>query len=857
MRIKFSSVLVLALLLVSVFAIALDSEPLRVNGTVHENAVGSMSLQTAPTQGSSEAMMQGPIDWWNMFHHDPGHTGYSTSSPVTTNNTKWNYTTGLGVFSSPAVNGSIYVGSEDNNVYALNATNGTKIWNYTTGSSVDSSPAVVGGLVYVGSFDDNVYCLNASSGHKVWNYTTGGWVASSPTVVNGVVYVGSFDDYVYALNAVTGKKIWKYPTDGPVYSSPAVANGKVYVGSDDWYVYCLNASSGIYSWSHKTGGSVESSPAVANGKVYVGSDDWNVYCLDSSSGESVWTYPTGGQVDSSPAVVGGLVYVGSFDDLVYCLNASSGHQVWNYTTGDGVDSSPAVVGGLVYVGSTDDNVYCLNASSGKQGGKQVWTYTTGGSVESSPAVANGTLYVGSDDGKIYAFGPPLAITVSPLSANMDVGQSLKFNSSSSGGVPGYTVQWHLTYPNGTVVLVGTGSSWTFRPNSTGVYSVYASVTDAANHTAKSIATTVTVNGALLVSIPPSNVTMDINQSHTFTSTVSGGWPNYSYQWYLNDTKPVSDAKGQTWNFTPSSTGNYTVYVQVTDSATPTADTIASNTANITVKPRLSVSISAIASANPTYAVFYANQSQLFNSSVANTGTPPYKYQWCLDGSPFPGATNKTWDLTLPSPGLHTVYVNVTDNATTPVTAKSNIATAAILTHGHDITIAAVTIGYQECSKTIVDQNQSIRLYVMVANLGNYTEAFSVTAFIKGSTIATQIINSSLMHPSLPSGNYSVITFLWYTGSLVYPIGNYTISANATLTTGETNIWTGPFTYGTVKVTIPGDINGDGIVNILDGALIGEYWGMSVNPPAPANVDINDDGIINIKDGAIVGANWGK
>ena len=51
------------------------------------------------------------------------------------------------MFSSPAVaNGMVYVGSEDNNVYALNATTGAKLWSYTTGGEVLSSPAVANGV---------------------------------------------------------------------------------------------------------------------------------------------------------------------------------------------------------------------------------------------------------------------------------------------------------------------------------------------------------------------------------------------------------------------------------------------------------------------------------------------------------------------------------------------------------------------------------------------------------------------------------------------------------------------------------------------------------------------------------------
>jgi outer membrane protein assembly factor BamB len=105
------------------------------------------------------------------------------------------------VKSSPAaVNGVVYIGSLDHNVYALNATNGAKLWNYRTDGTVYSSPAVVDSVVYVGSEDGNIYALNASSGVKLWSYHTNGYVESSPAVV-GVVYIGSLDGKVYALTS--------------------------------------------------------------------------------------------------------------------------------------------------------------------------------------------------------------------------------------------------------------------------------------------------------------------------------------------------------------------------------------------------------------------------------------------------------------------------------------------------------------------------------------------------------------------------------------------------------------------------------------------------------------------------------
>jgi hypothetical protein len=89
---------------------------------------------------------------WPMFHHDFMHSGYSASTAPDTNATLWTYKTGGGVNSSPAVvDGRVYVGSEDNNVYCLDAFNGDALWNYTTGDTVGSSSAVADGKVYVGS----------------------------------------------------------------------------------------------------------------------------------------------------------------------------------------------------------------------------------------------------------------------------------------------------------------------------------------------------------------------------------------------------------------------------------------------------------------------------------------------------------------------------------------------------------------------------------------------------------------------------------------------------------------------------------------------------------------------------------
>ena len=118
--------------------------------------------------------------------------------------------------------------------------NAAPVWTTPTNGIVESSPDVANGTVYVGSNDGNVYALDAITGHVDWTAPTGGAVASSPSVVNGVVYVGSNDGGLYALDANTGKILSDTVTGAGVMSSPDVVNGVVFFGSNDHSVWAVS-----------------------------------------------------------------------------------------------------------------------------------------------------------------------------------------------------------------------------------------------------------------------------------------------------------------------------------------------------------------------------------------------------------------------------------------------------------------------------------------------------------------------------------------------------------------------------------------------------------------------------------------
>jgi hypothetical protein len=157
---------------------------------------------------------------------------------------EWSFKTGLGVSSSPAIgsDGTIYVGSDDNKLYAINP-DGSLKWSFKTGLGVSSSPAIGSdGTIYIGSDDNKLYAINPDGSLK-WSFKTGGDVWSSPAIgLDGTIYVGSLDDKLYAINP-DGSLKWSFKTGWAVDSSPAIgSDGTIYVGSRDSKLYAIYGS---------------------------------------------------------------------------------------------------------------------------------------------------------------------------------------------------------------------------------------------------------------------------------------------------------------------------------------------------------------------------------------------------------------------------------------------------------------------------------------------------------------------------------------------------------------------------------------------------------------------------------------
>jgi eukaryotic-like serine/threonine-protein kinase len=334
--------------------------------------------------------------------------------------------------SPAVANGLVFSGSSDGFVYALDEKTGNVRWRFKTQGErrftapgihgirpstemmpdpydlLTSSPTVENGTVYIGSGDHNIYAIDAGRGTLRWKFKTGDVVHASPAIADGTVYVGSWDRYFYAIDSRSGSLRWKFLTgdDRVIYNqigivgSAAVENGRVYFGCRDSHFYALDSSNGKLLWKHDQHGSwVIASPALANNSIfYTTSDQKKFFALDTRTGQERFTVSQGAFSFSSPSIAQNTAYFGAFDGRLYAVDTLSGKILGTFTTDASLQGLPPHLdstGALRIADFSEDDTLDGTIVALRR-------IMSLGSIVGSPVIVDGVLFVGSTDGTMYA-----------------------------------------------------------------------------------------------------------------------------------------------------------------------------------------------------------------------------------------------------------------------------------------------------------------------------------------------------------------------------------------------------------------------------------------------------------------------
>ena len=357
----------------------------------------------------------------------------------------WNTSVGYGVenhFSriKPAVAyNKVFSASRDGDVIAFSQRTGKKLWQadlsdidgersfFASRKSAQLAGGPITGInrVFIGSENGDIYALDAETGKLAWQGKVKGEIINAPAIDSGILMVNSASGVLQAFNASTGEVLWKTEQDVPALtlrglSSPVIASGGVLVGQANGNVSVFLLEKGQQGWTTDVGEStgttelervvdVDSAPVVFGDKVYSVSSRGNLVALDLRSGKILWErqYSSYRQISIS----GNSIFLTTDKGHVYSVDRNDGLERWSNLTMSNRDvTGPAVYDEYIVVGDFDGYLHWLSQDTGEVVARH---HVDGSGIHSTPTVINGVLYSQVRNGDLEAIQIPKLIEVKP------------------------------------------------------------------------------------------------------------------------------------------------------------------------------------------------------------------------------------------------------------------------------------------------------------------------------------------------------------------------------------------------------------------------------------------------------------
>jgi outer membrane protein assembly factor BamB len=133
----------------------------------------------------------------------------------------WKHKIDSGFIAAPAIrNNLLYIGDIDGKFYALDIKTGHPKWTFEGEAEIDNGANFWKDNVLFGSQDSNLYCLNADAGDLVWKFTIGDQIRCMPTVVGDRSFVAGCDSTLHIVDLTTGRPPAASPSTPPPAARP-------------------------------------------------------------------------------------------------------------------------------------------------------------------------------------------------------------------------------------------------------------------------------------------------------------------------------------------------------------------------------------------------------------------------------------------------------------------------------------------------------------------------------------------------------------------------------------------------------------------------------------------------------------
>jgi outer membrane protein assembly factor BamB len=326
----------------------------------------------------------------------------------------------------------VYSASRMGDVFAFDKESGKKIWQSDLSdiqgerSFWDSrvSALVAGGpiaglnKIFLGTENGDVFALDAETGELIWQAKIKGEVITSPAIDEGILVVNSASGLLKAFDASTGDELWQVEQEVPPLTlrgitTPVIASGGVLIGSGKGELDVYILAKGQAGWTTEIGAAtgstelqrvidVDSAPVVFGDKVYAISARGNLVAIELKSGRILWKrqYSSYRQI----AIYQNNIFITNTLGHVYALNRINGIERWSNLelTNRGV-TGPAVVDRYVVVGDFEGYLHWIDQDTGEIVSRHE---VDSSGIHSTPTVVDDVLYSQSRDGDLQVITTP-------------------------------------------------------------------------------------------------------------------------------------------------------------------------------------------------------------------------------------------------------------------------------------------------------------------------------------------------------------------------------------------------------------------------------------------------------------------
>ncbi|MDD8017791.1 MAG: PQQ-binding-like beta-propeller repeat protein [Bacteroidota bacterium] len=313
----------------------------------------------------------------------------------------WEYdaSAGFGTGTPVIIGTTMFFGTLQGELHAINAETGTRIGFFKTFSPVQASPILFHSLLVYAteSGKENLVAYRPSDEEEMWVKDLGGVVAS-PVVADNHLIVGGLNGELVSYDQF-GKEEWSVDTKAPIRSSPCAWKDTVFCASTNGIVYAINIEKGEVKWKFSTGTSIYAGLTVANGTVIIASRDSSVYLVEASSGKLMKRIQLRNKIMATPSVSDSTFYVSSLDGLVTAFRLHDGEKIWQFAAKSVINTTPFVTPKAIFIASLDKFLYALSPNDGSI----MWKTEIPARIKTTPLVWKNSLYLAAEDKTIYCF----------------------------------------------------------------------------------------------------------------------------------------------------------------------------------------------------------------------------------------------------------------------------------------------------------------------------------------------------------------------------------------------------------------------------------------------------------------------